>query len=326
MLKQRGDLAKWGPGMPGPLADRLRFEVEQTLKKLYANSSLIDQLGHLYLPFASWLSNKSKSGRGPLIVGLGGAQGCGKTTFSTVVSRILVKGFDLNCVVVSLDDLYSTRGDRFQFADKTSPIFATRGAPGTHDIDLALNLFDRLKNLKDGEVMRLPCFDKSLDERKPVHLWQEVAGPIDVLLFEGWCVGAPSMGDGLDIPINQLEEVRDKDGIWRNKVNELLVNEYKQLFSHIDIMAWMQAPNYEVVYQWRNKQERLLEAHLNDIHGVLLDTIDLKVMSPEELKGFMEHYERLTKHMLNVMPEKADVLFTLNEDQEVTEVRFPVEH
>jgi D-glycerate 3-kinase len=326
MLKRQEKFNSTNLSMPDPLSHRLRFEVEQTLSCLYADASLIDQIDPLYLPFATWLSQKSESGRGPLIVGVGGAQGCGKTTFCSVVSRILNKGFDLNCIVLSLDDLYSTYHDRLKFSNDTTSMFSVRGVPGTHDVAFALTLFERLKNLKDGEVMKFPCFDKSVDDRKAVHLWQEVQGPVDVVLFEGWCVGAPPINDTLYRPINQLEKEMDADGLWRNTVNQLLKDDYQKLFAKIDLMAWMQAPSYDVVYHWRNKQERLLEDHLHDIHGILLDTIDLKIMSCDELKRFMQYYERLTRHMLAVMPERADVLFKLNKKQEVIEMHFPVEH
>jgi D-glycerate 3-kinase len=326
MFKQQNKIIDMNLNRPGPLSQRLRFEVEQTLNRLYADASLVDQLDRLYLPFSSWLSQKAHAGQGPLVVGVGGAQGCGKTTFCSVISRILNKGFDLNCIVLSLDDLYSTRHERLKFAHQTTQMFAVRGVPGTHDVDFALSLFDRLKNLKEGEVMKFPCFDKSIDDRKAVHLWQEVQGPVDVVLFEGWCVGAPPMHGDIQRPINMLEAEMDADCTWRNKVNQLLKEDYKKLFSKIDLMAWMQAPDYEVVYHWRNKQERMLESHLHDIHGILLDTIDLKVMSSDELKRFMQYYERLTRHMLAVMPERADVLFRLNREQDVVEMRFPVEH
>lgn len=326
MMKWQEKFNSSNLSMPDTLSHRLRFEVEQTLSCLYADASLVDQMDSLYLPFSNWLNQKADSGKGPLIVGVGGAQGCGKTTFCSVISRILSKGFDLNCIVLSLDDLYSTRHDRLKFANQTTSMFSVRGVPGTHDVEFALTLFERLKGLKEGEVMKFPCFDKSIDDRKAVHLWQEVHGPVDVVLFEGWCVGAPPINTALHTPINPLEEEMDPDGVWRNTVNQRLESDYKELFSKIDLMAWMQAPNYDVVYDWRNKQERVLENHLYDIHGILLDTIDLKVMSSDELKRFMQYYERLTRHMLMVMPERADVLFKLNRKQEVVEMRFPIEH
>jgi D-glycerate 3-kinase len=326
MLKQQNKSNHTYFGMPDTLSQRLRFDVEQVLSSLYADRSLINQLDTVYLPFSCWLSEKINVGREPVFIGVGGVQGCGKTTFCHVVSRILDKGFDLNCVVISLDDLYSTRQDRLKFSGQKSSMFSVRGVPGTHDVNLALTLFERLKNLKDGEVMRIPCFDKSTDDRKAVHLWQEVQGPIDVVLFEGWCVGAPPMKADLSKPINQIEKEQDGDCLWRKTMNQLLASSYKTLFSKMDLTLWMQAPSYDVVYGWRNKQERVLENHLHDIHGGLLDTIDLKVMSPDELKCFMQYYERLTRHMLAVMPKRADVTFVLSENQDVIKMNFPVEH
>jgi len=229
-------------------------------------------------------------------------------------------------VVVSLDDLYSTRKDRVKYANSTHSLFSTRGVPGTHDMPLAQSVFARLKNLKQDEVMRMPAFDKSLDDRKPVNLWPEVQGPIDVVLFEGWCVGAFSLGEAINKPINRLEQDKDPEGIWRKAINEHLHGDYKLLFDVIDIQMWMQSPSYDVVYEWRNKQERMLEDHLHDIHGGVLDTLDIKIMSPEALKSFMQYYERLTRYLLAVMPERSDVLFSLDLHQKVKQLRFPIEH
>lgn len=313
--------------LPASLADRLRFEVEQTLKGLYADESLVERIDDLYLPFVKWVSQYSRPKHGPLILGLGGPQGCGKTTFCSVVSRMLTKGFGLNAIVVSLDDLYLQRSDRLMFAQKKHPLFATRGVPGTHDIKLALTLFERLKHLQAGEVMYIPTFDKSLDDRKPVQKWQEVSGPVDVILFEGWCVGAKPMTETMLIdPINVLEKDKDPDGIWRAEVNRQLENQYKTLFDLIDVQMWMQPPSFDVVFDWRNKQERVLEAHLHDIHGGVLDTLDIKVMSPIVLSGFMQYYERLTRHMICSMLQHADVQFVLNSGQRIMEMHLPREH
>ena len=313
--------------LPASLAERLRFEVEQTLKELYADESLADRLDDLYLPFARWVSQYSRPKHEPLVLGMGGPQGCGKTTFCTVVSHVLAKGFGLNAIVVSLDDLYLTQKDRQAFADQTHPLFATRGVPGTHDTQLALSIFDRLKQLQEGEVMYVPKFDKSLDDRKPVYHWQEVAGPVDVIFFEGWCVGAEPMSEAsLADPINRLEADKDAEGVWRRAVNEQLSQDYQRLFSLIDVQIWMQPPSFDVVYRWRNKQERVLEEHLHDIHGGVLDTLDLKVMSPQALKGFMQYYERITRHMICSMVQSADVQFSLDEHQTVIKSKLPVSH
>lgn len=312
---------------PISLAARLRFDVEQTLQQLYADSSLAERLDDLYLPFAQWVAHHASARNKTLVVGMGGPQGCGKTTFATVVSHILTKGFNLNAVVVSLDDLYYTRAERHHHAEQIHPLFATRGVPGTHDVMLAEMIFERLCHLCRDEVMFVPTFDKSLDDRKPVHKWTEVVGPVDVILFEGWCVGANAAPDGsLSEPLNSLEAQLDVDGHWRHGVNRALAEDYTKLFSRIDIQCWMQPPSFDVVYDWRNKQERMLEAHLHDIHGGILDTLDLQLMSEQELRGFMHYFERITKRMIAEMPKHCDVLFELNEHQRVMSMVLPQSH
>jgi len=308
------------------LIQRLRFDVEQTLKSLYADVALSDHLEDLYLPFAHWIAQLAQPRAHPLVIGMGGAQGCGKTVFTTVLSHVLYKAYDKKTIVLSIDDFYKTRIEREHMARDIHPLFMTRGVPGTHDLGLINNILDRLANLKAGEVMRLPCFDKSTDERRHVKDWQEVEGPVDVILFEGWCVGMPAQTQSLIKAENKLEQERDENCVWRMQVNEYLEQDYKQLFERIELMLWMQAPNYDVVFNWRNKQERLLEEHLLDIHGDGLNKIDLTVMSNDELKGFMQYYERLTKHMMHVMPDKVDVLLKLDEKQSVTKVQFPTHH
>lgn len=308
------------------LIQRLRFDIEQTLKSLYADVSLSDHLEDLYLPFAHWIAQLAKPRSHPLVIGMGGVQGCGKTVFTTVLSHVLYKAYDKKTIVLSIDDFYKTRTEREHMARDVHPMFMTRGVPGTHDLALINNILDRLSDLKAGEVMRLPCFDKSTDERKHVKDWQEVEGPIDVILCEGWCVGMPEQKQSIEAPINRLEQEMDDQGVWRQRVNQYLEEDYKKLFKRIELMLWMQAPNYDVVYDWRNKQERLLEEHLLDIHGEGLNKIDLTVMSNEELRSFMQYYERLTKHMMSVMPDKVDVLLKLDEKQSVTKVQFPTHH
>lgn len=310
-----------------PLAHRMRFEVEQTLKSLFADPDLVDNLEEVYLPFANWIARRAKPGKHPFVIGMGGTQGCGKTTLCTVLSRILSKGFDLKTLVISIDDLYKTRSQRSRQAEEVHPLFMTRGVPGTHDLELAQFLFDRLHDLKSGENLRLPSFDKSTDERRDVRLWEEVEGPVDIILFEGWCVGLPPQDMTVHtLAMNDLEREEDAEGKWRAAVNRYLQKEYQPLFERINLMMWMQAPSYDVVYHWRNKQERMLESHLQDIHGEALDKIDLRVMTQKELYRFMQHYERLTRHMLAIMPERSDVILKLDDAQGIQDIQLPVEH
>jgi D-glycerate 3-kinase len=77
----------------------------------------------------------------PLILGLCGPQGCGKSTAAAQVVAAL-KGQGLCAGVLSLDDLYLCRDAREVLARKVHPLFATRGPPGTHDVQLGQEVMD----------------------------------------------------------------------------------------------------------------------------------------------------------------------------------------
>ena len=70
-----------------------------------------------------------------------------------------------------------------------SPLFLTRGVPGTHDAKI---LFNCLQNLQKNllEKILIPQFDKSIDDRYLQNKWIKVLKKPDIIIFEGWCIGA----------------------------------------------------------------------------------------------------------------------------------------
>ena len=142
--------------------------------------------------------------RRPLVVGISGAQGSGKTTLSAFLEAWLEREEGLSAATLSLDDCYLDNASRQALAAEVHPLLVTRGVPGTHDVELAASLLDAL-TASTGEV-RLPVFDKVRDDRAPEASWRRVRAPVDVVLFEGWCVGArPQPAAALAAPINELE-------------------------------------------------------------------------------------------------------------------------
>jgi D-glycerate 3-kinase len=133
-----------------------------------------------------------------------------------------------------------------------------------------------------------------------------------VVIFEGWCVGArPQSDEALATPINALERDEDADGRWRGYVNGKLAQDYGSLFGLIDMLVFLRAPSFECVYDWRKKQERKLADKVRHTGGAT------RIMNDAELKRFIMHYERLTRHILSTMPGYADVVFELNERQQI---------
>ena len=252
----------------------------------------------------------------PILVGVSGAQGSGKTTFARFLSEWLSRRTHLSAVCFSLDDVYLTRAERQALAHRAHPLLETRGVPGTHDVALAHRILDALTHRGDARKVAVPAFDKSADDRAPEQDWRRVDAPVDVVLFEGWCVGArPQAPDALGDPVNELEAAEDRDAAWRTGVNERLRTDYAELFARLALLVMLRVPSFDSVFEWRALQERKLRESLHDPSACSDGSPGL---SPAGLKRFIRHYERLTRHMLETMPAYADVVIDIAENHRMT--------
>ena len=230
----------------------------------------------------------------PAILGIAGAQGCGKSTLAGALAAD-ARRRGLRAVALSIDDFYLTRRQRQQLARSVHPLLATRGPPGSHDVSLALSTLDALRHLPPGQRLAVPRFDKLADTRKPPSHWPTVTGPLDLIVFEGWCLGAqPVTAAALLEPINALEAEHDADRRWRGYVNAALVA-YRPLWQATDRLLFLAAPDFETVPEWRWQQECALTA------GAARGG-----MSHAESNHFVQHFERLTRHMLRTLPATAE--------------------
>ena len=241
--------------------------------------------------------------RALLVVGICGAQGSGKTTLVAALAKVL-EAEGIAAATLSLDDLYLTRAERQELVRTAHPLFATRGVPGTHDVALGLDTIDALER---GEAARLPRFDKGSDERAPFGTWPSAPENTQVLLLEGWCLGArPQDPAALADPVNALEADEDPDGIWRTHANAALAGPCQALFERIDLLVLLGAPGWGIVAKWREQQEADLRA-----------TGAARAMEPLQVQHFIQHYERLTRWILEEMPGRADLTVRLGEAREV---------
>lgn len=237
----------------------------------------------------------------PLVVGISGAQGSGKSTLVAQLAGLL-DASGVRTASLSLDDLYKTRAERKQLAAQVHPLFATRGVPGTHDIALGLGAIAALER---GEDVPLPRFAKAADDRLPVAEWPRARERCEVLLLEGWCLGARAPAD-VAVPVNPLEAEEDPLAVWRRHANTALAGEYQTLFARLDLLVLLAAPDWNVVAHWREQQE----AQLRGQGGPA-------VMSPAEVTRFIQHYERLTRWILEELPARADLVVRLGAGREV---------
>lgn len=261
-------------------------------------------LDRLEAAVRGWL--EPDAGR-PLILGLCGAQGSGKSTLADRLrARMAARG--IATATLSLDDLYLTGEARAALAQDAHPLLRTRGVPLTHDVAQGIGLLDAIRA---GRTTTLPRFDKARDEPAPETHWQPVPAHLDLLIFEGWCVGARAQEDpALAPPINALERSEDPDGIWRRAVNTALRTSYADLFARIDRLVLLAAPGFAIVARWRTEQEDTLRRTL-EAQGRSTSSL----MDPPALARFVAHYERLTRWILEEMPARADLVLRLDADR-----------
>ena len=267
----------------------------------------------IYIKIAELIFLKKLSLSSPLIIGLAGGQGSGKTTFAHFLKLILEDKYKLNTITVSIDDIYKTKKDRAKLSKKINKLFLTRGVPGTHDVNFLTKFFKVLKNNNLNKSFLIPKFDKSIDDRLPKSKWHHVNKKLDIFILEGWCVGARPEDNhrNLKNPINKLEALEDKNCKWRFKVNHQLKNNYKELFSFIDLMIYLKVPNFNKVLIWRGLQEKKLAySRMN------MSKNKNKIMSESEIKRFIMFYERITKKMLIDMPKFADIIVPISSNHQ----------
>ena len=259
------------------------------------------------IPLCFWISKKAENKR-PYFVGLAGGQGTGKTTISSLIRIILIKYFRLNVFRISIDDFYKTRKERINLSKRVHPMLLTRGVPGTHDINMMLNFFRNSKS-KKFKRLKLPTFNKAIDDRFNKKKWYDLKKRPDVIIFEGWCVGAKSEKNlTLKKTINSMEKIKDQKQVWRKYVNHQLKSKYKNLYSQLNCLIFLKAKNFSLLQKWRLKQERKL--------GVK-SKVKSKIMSKADVLNFMQTYQRITQNMFRNMPKYASVIFNLNSNHQI---------
>ncbi len=266
------------------------------------------------IPLCFWIS-KNAIKKKPYFVGLAGGQGTGKTTISSIIKIILSKYFKFNVFRISIDDFYMTRKDRIVLSKRVHPMLLTRGVPGTHDINLMLSFFRKAKS-KKFQRLKLPTFNKAVDDRFNKNRWYDLKKRPDIIIFEGWCVGAKSESNiTLKKTINSMEKLKDQKQIWRKYVNRQLKFKYKRLFSQLNCLIYLRAQNFSLLQKWRLKQERKLWVKSKK-------KTNTRIMSKNDIINFMQTYQRITQNMFRYMPKYATTIFNLNNNHQIKSVTY----
>jgi len=292
-------------GYPSDKSHQLSQQLIQGMQLPETFETTVTQV---YLPLMQHIVNLKQ--RNPLFISINGAQGSGKSTLTYFLQQLIEIETPLRVANISLDDFYATRRQRETLSKTIHPLLITRGVPGTHDMQL---MQSTLFSLLQGKACRVPRFNKAIDDRHPEDQW--TAQPaVDIVLFEGWCNHSPAQSAAeLVQPINPLEAEEDPDGSWRHYANQQLKLYQQNIFSHADLCIMLKAADFEHVYQWR----RLQEHKLRNSHTA---SSQQRTMSDTELARFIQHYERISRHSLIHLPQRADIVIPVRPDHSINQL------
>ena len=282
------------------LIDYIQKEIHITYNKKFSKKYIKDKL----IPIINYIcSSKSKKFL------FGGSQGIGKSSFINIISKTIEKFYDKKILLLSLDNYYLTKKQRLLLSKKIHKLLVTRGVPGTH------NIKELVKNVKQFNQEKYPIttpqFDKLIDDR--IKLNKTIKTKCDILFLEGWCCGSSEIPKKfLYKNINNLEKINDPKNQWRNFYNKKLKIEYKKLFKLFDELIFLKTSSFDNVYKWRLKQEKTNQSKNKK----------LKRMSANEIKVFVQHYEKITKWMIKDLNKKAQIVIQFEKNHKISSINF----
>ncbi|MGB7443523.1 MAG: glycerate kinase [Coleofasciculaceae cyanobacterium] len=223
----------------------------------FPNQQALISLWDLWLPLATQLASHRQQLGHPLIQGILGGQGTGKTTLANVLSWILAH-LGYRTLSLSLDDLYKTYEEREKLREQ-DPRLILRGPPGTHDVELGLQLLDQLRQANRKTPILVPRFDKSIRNGAGDRTLSETVSDVDIVLFEGWFVGVRPINSAVfegmtPAPIQTLT-----DRLFAHDMNERL-KKYLPLWEKLDSLIILYPTDYRLSLKWRNQAEKQMIA------------------------------------------------------------------
>lgn len=243
-----------------------------------------ESISHILTHYELYKEDRLKRGlkRQPMIVGVSGCQGSGKTTLcDTLVHLLKEEPYNLRVVNFSLDDLYLKHKDQVTLSQRypNNPLYGQRGQAGSHDLHLAHETFEKLLDSKSGSRVPIPVYDKSLNQGQGDRLdesqWKYPLAPFDIILFEGWMLGFKPV-----LEINQPFQYTSRITVQDAQVmNDKLKQYEEEIYPYFDIFIHLSPVELSQVYQWRLQQEH----HMKATRGV-------NGLSDEQVKDFVETY------------------------------------
>ncbi len=214
----------------------------------------------LWLPLALTLKQARDRLPRPLIQGILGGQGTGKTTLCLILTQLL-SAMGYRTLGLSIDDLYKTYADRQRLRQR-NPRLRWRGPPGTHDVDLGLTMLDQIRQAQPQDTVAVPRFDKSLHGGEGDRVAPEFVQGVDIVLFEGWFLGARPLDPvALDMRLQEAPDPiqTEADRQFARAMNRQLAN-YLPLWDRLDRLMILYPEDYRLSKVWRQEAEQRMKA------------------------------------------------------------------
>lgn len=274
----------------------------------------LHSLWSVWLPLARQIALEQQRRNRPLVQGILGVQGTGKTTLSQVLVLILgCLGF--RALSLSLDDLYKTYAER-KALQAHDPRLVWRGPPGTHDIALGIQVLDQLRQSSPGQQIVIPRFKKSAQGGAGDRAEPEFVQDIDIVLFEGWMVGVRPI-ESTHFAQAPPPIVSEADRCFARDMNAKL-RDYLPLWERLDRLLILHPVDYRLSQQWRRQaeQQRVATAGTG--------------MGDAEIDRFVEYFWRSLHPELFIRPltqtrGKADLVIEVRPDHAPGAVYCPGE-
>ena len=272
--------------------------------------SLKTDLNNYFLPFVEKLlklkehSDQSKG----IIIGVCAIQGTGKTTQGEIL-EVLLAHFGKFSVSLSIDDHYLTH-EQLNELREYDPRYIRRGV--THDIHLAVQNLTDLKNMTDGQEVKIPIYDKGAEGGDGDWAgWKSVTKKPDFIFYDGWMVGARKVGDE-SIFESGLPALDTPEHIQFAKDINKKLDEYLPLWELFDFMNVLYVPDYQMSLKWRDQAEEVLRAKGQG-------------MTSDQIKEFVYYFWRSVHPAIQIKnlaydETNTDQVVIINDDHSIKEL------
>ncbi len=226
-------------------------DIYNYISKFWPVGTKKDWFWSIGLPFLTQIETLVKQIDAPILIGISGLPGCGKTSFGLWLEEVS-KLLKLSVKVISMDDFYLPSHE-MKLAMAQNPWNVPRGLPGSHSLDI---LSESITKFREHGELIAPKFDKSLRDGLGDRSGWIRSNP-SVLIVEGWFLGCSNSSyfkDELNTHDTIIPPLSKAEKHYRYKVQKSLF-EYQSIWKELSVIWHLKAQNINYTALWKKQQE-----------------------------------------------------------------------